>query len=83
MKKKAKKTLAQAKIERRNYRHYGRVTIRKGQKVAWVAKEDKNGWSLGLALSDHTRWLRNLKISSKEEVNRIIRANIVFIETKK
>ena len=60
-------------------RYYGLTKVRKNQKLAWVSKENKNGWSLGLALKGRTVWLRNVRFNSMEEVKRATSSNVVFI----
>lgn len=79
-----KKTKTQLKAERRARRHYGMVKLKKGQKFSWISKQDKDGFSLGLALNDHTRWLRNVRFASMDDVNRATNglAKTVFVELK-
>lgn len=63
---------------------YGLVKIRGNQKTAWISAENKNGWSLGLALSDRTIWLRNTRFSSKKAlVAAVSPTKIVFMPLKK
>lgn len=75
----AKKKIVEAPKEKR-VRYYGMVKVKKGQKLAWVSKEDKNGWSLGLIVGGRTLWLRNLRFASPEEVERAAKSlNIAFL----
>lgn len=67
--KKATKKVEAPKAPKR-IREYGMVKVKKGQKLAWVSHENKNGWSLGLAVGKRTLWLRNVRFSSIEEVER-------------
>lgn len=62
---------------------YGRKTVKKGQKTCWIAKEDKNGWAIGLTLGPRTLWLRNFRVSTEKEVERIVKGSIVFIHLLK
>lgn len=63
------KKIAKAQKVKR-VRYYGILKIKKGQKLAWVSKENKHGWSLGLAVEKRTVWLRNVRFASLEEVER-------------
>lgn len=66
-------------------RYYGITKIKQGQKFCWVSKEDKNGWSLGLALMKRTVWLTGLRFKSIDEVKRVVDTeltNTVFIHLK-
>lgn len=78
-KQKKAKSQKELKAERRAKRWYGMKKVKRGEKVCWLAKEDKNGWSLGLALGERTLWLRNLRFPSHKEVSRILGANVVFV----
>lgn len=63
---------------------YGLVKVKTKARVSWVSHENKNGWSLGLALTDRTIWLRNTRFTSKAEVLRTVKkAGIVFFPVKK
>lgn len=78
-------TKAQLKARKKFYRHYGMVKMFKGQKFAWISKQDKNGWSLGLALGDFTIWLKNLRFATQKEVERALdgkSTSVVFVEVK-
>jgi hypothetical protein len=62
---------------------YGMKKIKVGQKICWMAKEDKNGWGLGLALGNRTLWLRNLRFANRKEVERAMeKTAMVFIHLK-
>jgi|GEM_PF-4661047 hypothetical protein len=80
-----KKTLKQLKADRKEKRHYGMAKLKKSQKFSWISKQDKNGWSLGLVLNSHTRWLRNVRFASEDDVVRATNGltNIVVVELKK
>jgi hypothetical protein len=57
--------------------------VKRGQKIAWLAKEDKHGWALGLVLGDRTLWLRHLRFADRAEVERATgKITIVFIYLK-
>jgi hypothetical protein len=75
-------TKAQLKARKKFYRHYGMVKLFMGQKFAWLSKQDKNGWSLGLAVGGFTIWLKNVRFATSGEVQRAIASNIVFVEVK-
>lgn len=80
-----KKLTAKEKRERRRaQRMYGMKKIKRGEKLAWLSAESKNGWSLGLAFGKGTMWLRNMHFASREEVERVIngKTSVVFIEMK-
>ena len=78
-KKRAKKT----SIQKRRERYFGIVKLRKGIKFAWLSKQDKNGWSLGLALEKRTVWLRGLRFATKKEIARVVdRTTIVYLQLK-
>ena len=77
-----RKVLKKAKAKKR-VRYYGMVKVPKGAKICWLSVQNKNGWSLGLALGKRTIWLRNVRISSKEEVSRVTDAQkVVFVGKK-
>lgn len=77
-----RKVLKGAKAKKR-VRHYGMVKIPKGAKICWLSVQNKNGWSLGLALNSRTIWLRNVRFSSKDEVSRATDAQkVVFVGKK-
>lgn len=75
-------TAKEKRQRRREQRMYGLKQIKKGAKLAWLSSENKNGWSLGLAFNNKTLWLRNLRFSSRSEVERAIKAATVFIHLK-
>ncbi len=60
-----------------------KIDLTKGKHV-WVAKQDKNGWSLGLTHAGRTIWLRNVRLKDKHHVESLIdgRISCVFIECK-
>jgi uncharacterized protein YgiM (DUF1202 family) len=61
---------------------YGMVKIAKGQKLSWLSVENKQGWSLGLALNGKTIWLKNTRFPSQAEAERAVDAKVVFIPVK-
>lgn len=64
-------------------REYGMTKVRKGEKACWLSRQNKHGWSLGLALGSRTLWLRNVRIATKKEVDRIVnKTGIVFVQLK-
>ena len=77
-----KKTQKELKAERRAQRWYGMKKLHEGEKVCWLAKQDKHGYSLGLALGKRTLWLRNLRIPNVHELKRVIKSSILFIHLK-
>jgi hypothetical protein len=81
-KKTAKKAVKKANKVKR-IRFYGLVKPKKGAKFAWISVQNKNGWSLGFATNDRTIWLRNLRFTSIEEVQRVVGVEkIVFVHLK-
>ena len=74
------KTQKQKKTERRS--RYGMVKVRKGQKLAWLSKETKNGWSLGLAIGERNYWLKNVQLASRDEVKRAVGSAVIFVHKK-
>lgn len=71
-----------ARVLRREKNWYGMKKLKVGQKVCWLASENKNGWALGLALGKRTLWLRNLRVKTRSEVERLLSSSVVFIHTK-
>lgn len=49
-------------------RYFGITKIRRGQKLCWLSRQDKNGWSLGLALPSRTIWLTGIRFKTLDEV---------------
>lgn len=70
MKKVAKHTIHQSK---RTGRWYGRQTIDEDTEYAWVTRQDKHGWSLGLALGKRTVWLRSIRFKTEKAVKQAMR----------
>ncbi len=69
--------------KKKRVRYYGMTKIRPGLKVAWLTVENKHGWALGLALSSHTLWLRNVRFPSLAEVKKFLRSgNLVAVALK-
>lgn len=61
----------------------GLVKVPRGTKVCWLAKEDRNGWAVGLAVGKKNLWLRGLRFANRQEAERICQKSaIVFIHTK-
>lgn len=73
-----KRTKKQVQLRKR----YGRTKIRTGEKLCWISMENKNGWSLGLAIGKKTLWLRNTRFASIAEVNRALDANPLFVHLR-
>lgn len=64
-------------------RYYGTVKLKAGSKYAWLSQQNKNGWSLGLALNNRTVWLRNIRFATRKEVEKAMeRSKLVFIQLK-
>lgn len=78
-----KKTQKELKAARREKKWYGMKKIRKGEKICWLAREDKNGYSLGVCFGGRTLWLRNLRIESVSELKKVLKASVVFVHLKK
>ena len=79
----SKKRTKKTAMQKRRERYFGIVKLRKGLKFAWLAKQDKNGWALGLALEKRTVWLRGLRFATKKEIARVVdRTTIVYIQLK-
>lgn len=65
-------------------RYYGIVKVRRFQKMCWVSKESKNGWSLGLALGDRDVWLTGLRFAKTSDVDEVTKhLSTVFVHMKK
>ena len=58
------------------------VKVREGEKSCWMSVQNKNGWSLGLALGKRTIWLRNIRFKNHKEVQDTVKRNIVFVHLK-
>lgn len=66
-------------------RYFGITKIRRGQKLCWLSKQDKNGWSLGLALPSRTVWLTGIRFKTRQEVEVMLDGDImgaVFVHLK-
>lgn len=71
------------KKAKKRIRFYGEVRVPKGAKLCWLSVQNKNGWSLGLALGKRTIWLRNVRFPSSDEVYRATDGQkIVLVEKK-
>ena len=77
-----KKTQKELKAERRAKAWYGMKKIKQGEKVCWLAKQNKYGYSLGLALGKRTIWLRNVRVPNVSELKRVLKSSVVFIHLK-
>lgn len=65
-------------------RFYGmQVLDASKDKFAWVSKQNKNGWSLGLALDGRDVWLRNLRFKTQKDVETAIKKSLTFVFLKK
>ena len=70
-------------MQKRRERYFGIVKLPAKLKFAWLSKQDKNGWSLGLALEKRTVWLRGLRFATKKEIARVVdRTTIVYLQLK-
>ncbi len=70
-------------MAKKRVRFYGRVKIKHRQKMCWISEQNKNGWSLGLALNTHTVWLRNVRFVDRQAVEKAMESGgIVFIHLK-
>jgi len=78
----AKKS-SKKKASKKRDRGYGMIKVPTRSKLCWLSHENKHGWSLGLALSNRTIWLKNVRFSSQKEVTRAISSSVVFTEKKK
>lgn len=63
-------------------RYYGMTVVREGKKQCWLSSQNKNGWSLGLALNDRTVWLRNIRFESRKDVEAALKSKVVFVHLK-
>lgn len=70
---------------KRSQRYYGLEVLKEGTKFAWLSMQNKNGWSLGLALNKRTIWLRNIRFATRKEVERALegsKRSVVFVPVK-
>ncbi len=77
--------MALTKKEKKEARRarYGMKKVGKGNKVAWLSQQNKNGFSLGLAIGNKkTIWLTNTRFSTQEEVIRALESAVHFITLK-
>lgn len=78
-----KKTSKKIHKSKRTQRYYGLQILREGKKAVWLSRQNKNGWSLGLALNNRTVWLRNIRFESRKDVEAAMKGKgIVFIHLK-
>ena len=50
-------------------------------KSCWIAKQCRKGWKLGYCIeNDKPLWLRNILFVAPKDVEKALRANIVFVE---
>ena len=76
------KKIKKSKTPKRK-RYYGIAKIKSGAKFAWLSIQNKNGWSLGFALNDHTAWVKNVRFATRQEVERALgKSKVVFVELK-
>lgn len=70
--------------EIRKKRYYPQIRLSLANKKAcWLAKEDKNGYSFGLALGSRTLWLRNFRFKTQQDVVKAVKdCKVVFINLK-
>lgn len=68
------------KVEKR---YHGITKVKRGTKMCWLAKEDKNGWALALSLSNRDVWLTGLRFATKREIVKVILdSRVIFVHTK-
>jgi uncharacterized protein YgiM (DUF1202 family) len=67
---------------KRTKRYYGMQVVKAGEKLCWLASENKHGFALGLALGKRTIWLRNIRFTSPKEVERALKSGVVFVHTR-
>lgn len=70
------------KAKKNKKRYFGTVIIKRGAKMCWVSRHDKNGWSLGLAMGSRTQWLTGLRFKDTDEIKRVLSLNIAFVHMK-
>lgn len=78
MKKELKKRVARVRPQR----YFGITKVRENQKVCWISKHDKHGWSLGLSLGKRTVWLTGIRFKDTGEVNYTLNTDTVFVHLK-
>lgn len=66
----------------RKKRYFGTVKVPRNAKFCWMSKHDKNGWSLGFALGKRTVWLTGLRFANRDEIERAMSSNMVFVHLK-
>ena len=74
-----KKPLHTKKQLKRRERYAGMQKVKEGVKVCWLSKENKHGWSLGLAINKRTVWLTNVRFADLKSVKAALKMNIVFV----
>lgn len=79
MKSKTKTGAKKAKVEKKQ-RYFGVTKVKTGGKVAFVSKQDKNGWSLGLMLNGRNIYFTHVRFASQEEVKRALGSSVLFVE---
>ena len=77
----AKRLHTKKQLNRRK-RYVGMQKVKTGGKLCWEARQNKHGWSLGLALNAKTVWLTNVRLASISEVKRALKSSVLFIHTK-
>ena len=75
-------TKREVREARRAKKHYGLKKIKRNEKVAWLLKQYANGWAIGLAFNDHTRWLRGVRFATEQEAKAMIGGKCVCIHLK-
>lgn len=73
------KTKGAKKVEKKQ-RYFGVTKVKTGGKVAFISKQDKNGWSLGLVLGKRNVWFTHVRFASPAEVERALKSTVAFIE---
>lgn len=75
-----KKVAKKTRISKQRY--FGLVKIKRGEKLCWVSRQDKNGWSMGLGLGSRTIWLTGIRLADVKEVDRVRECSAVFVHMK-
>lgn len=69
--------------QKKNRVQKGLIKVVKGSKTSWLSKQDKNGWSLGLAMGKKTLWLKGLRFKDDREVSRVVMSKIIYVLSAK
>jgi hypothetical protein len=58
------------------------IRLKLSDKVVWLSKEEKRGWSLGLALGTQTLWLKRLRMPDLLAVRSLLKVGLVSVALK-